>query len=61
MISSSSGIIIIIIIIIPTGLIIICTLVGMATSKLGEVGRPFVQFFKATSEVVIQVLRWLIW
>ena len=44
-----------------TGLIIICTLVGMATAKVGEAGRPFVQFFKATSEIVIQVLKWLIW
>lgn len=43
------------------GLIIICTLIGMATAKVGEIGRPFVQFFKATSDVVIQALRWLIW
>ena len=43
------------------GLIIICTLLGMATAKVGEAGRPFIQFFKATSDIVIQALRWLIW
>ena len=43
------------------GLIIICTLLGMATSRVGDAGRPFIQFFKATSDIVIQALRWLIW
>ena len=44
-----------------SGLIIICSLLGIATGKLGEAGRPFVVFFKAASDIIIMVLRWFVW
>lgn len=43
------------------GLIIICSIIGIATGKLGEAGTPFVLFFKASSDIIIMVLRWFIW
>ena len=43
------------------GLIIICSILGIATGKLGEAGRPFVVFFKATSDIIIMVLTWFVW
>ena len=44
-----------------SGLIILCSVLGIATGKLGEAGRPFVLFFKASSDIIIMVLRWFVW
>lgn len=43
------------------GIIIICSIIGIATGKLGEAGRPFVLFFRAFADIIIMVLRWFIW
>ncbi|KAL5013714.1 hypothetical protein ScPMuIL_007984 [Solemya velum] len=43
------------------GLIITCTLVGMAISKIGEIGQPVFVFFQAISEIIIVILRWFVW
>ncbi|KAL5007178.1 hypothetical protein ScPMuIL_015984 [Solemya velum] len=43
------------------GLIIMCTLFGIAIGALGEVAKPMFQFFRATGEVILRVLRWLVW
>ncbi|KAL5008700.1 hypothetical protein ScPMuIL_014281 [Solemya velum] len=43
------------------GLIILCTLFGIAIHSIGEVARPMLLFFKGACEVILRVLRWLIW
>ncbi|XP_067654532.1 excitatory amino acid transporter-like [Haliotis asinina] len=43
------------------GLILACTVLGMAASKCDEIGQPFLRFFQSTSEVMIKVLRWIVW
>lgn len=43
------------------GLIIVSSLFGLATSYMKEIGRPFYHFFNSASEIILQILRWLIW
>lgn len=43
------------------GLIICCTLFGVGTASVGRRGRSFLKFFQAASEIILQVLQWLIW
>ncbi|XP_071099647.1 excitatory amino acid transporter-like [Haliotis cracherodii] len=43
------------------GLVICCMIFGMATTALGDVGKPFFIFFHSTSEIIMKILRWLIW
>ncbi|KAK3104137.1 hypothetical protein FSP39_024686 [Pinctada imbricata] len=43
------------------GLVIVSTLFGIATSFTRGVGIPFFKFFESASEVILQILRWLIW
>lgn len=43
------------------GLIICCTLFGVGTASVGKHGKHFLMFFQSASEVILRVLRWLIW
>ncbi|KAL5006971.1 hypothetical protein ScPMuIL_015777 [Solemya velum] len=43
------------------GLIIACSIFGIATSAVKEVGRPFRMFFSSACEIILRILRWLIW
>jgi Na+/H+-dicarboxylate symporter len=46
--------------IIATGLIVVSTLFGIAASKLGNIVKPFLDFFSAVSHLVITALNWII-
>ncbi|KAK3102315.1 hypothetical protein FSP39_010417 [Pinctada imbricata] len=44
------------------GVIVICTLFGIATTKINEQAKKsFLDFFAAVTEVVMVVLKWVIW
>ncbi|KAK3580085.1 hypothetical protein CHS0354_001219 [Potamilus streckersoni] len=43
------------------GLIVACTLIGIAASTLKEKGRPLLNFFVSASEIVIVIVRWFMW
>ena len=43
------------------GLIVASILFGMATSCMEKAGEPFKSFFKSASEIIIHIMRWLIW
>ncbi|XP_046367999.2 excitatory amino acid transporter-like [Haliotis rufescens] len=43
------------------GLILACTVMGMAASKCEDIGKPFLKFFQSTCDVMIKVLRWIVW
>lgn len=43
------------------GLIMACTLIGIAASAVKERGKIFVDFFMAASEIVTKVIRWFMW
>ncbi|KAL3846710.1 hypothetical protein ACJMK2_017677 [Sinanodonta woodiana] len=43
------------------GLIVACTLIGIAASTLKEKGRPLLHFFVSASEIVIVIVRWFMW
>ena len=33
----------------------------MAAAQIGEVARPFLNFFTSASEVIIRLVQWMIW
>ncbi|XP_033724713.1 putative sodium-dependent excitatory amino acid transporter glt-6 [Pecten maximus] len=43
------------------GLVVVCTLFGIASGVLRDVGKPFKAFVDAASEIIMQVLRWIMW
>ncbi|OWF36689.1 Excitatory amino acid transporter 2 [Mizuhopecten yessoensis] len=43
------------------GLVVICTMFGIASGVLRDVSKPFQAFFNASGEVIMQVLRWIMW
>ncbi|XP_060066441.1 putative sodium-dependent excitatory amino acid transporter glt-3 isoform X2 [Ylistrum balloti] len=43
------------------GLVMICTLFGIASGVLRDVSKPFQAFFSSASDVIMQVLRWIMW
>ena len=45
-----------------SGLIVVCSMFGIATSKADDSIRlPFVSFFSSVAELVMIVLRWIVW
>lgn len=43
------------------GLITVCTLIGIASSRLKGRVKVFTQFFQAGSDIILQILRWILW
>ncbi|XP_064596700.1 excitatory amino acid transporter 2-like [Liolophura sinensis] len=43
------------------GIIFCASVLGIATGSIGEIGRPFHNFFKSAVEVVLKLLRWISW
>ncbi|KAL4219748.1 hypothetical protein ACF0H5_020162 [Mactra antiquata] len=43
------------------GLIFACTLIGIASSSLGEKGKPLIVLFEAATRTVIVIIRWFLW
>ncbi|XP_048730321.2 excitatory amino acid transporter 1-like isoform X2 [Ostrea edulis] len=43
------------------GLVIVSAVFGLATSHMQDVGYPFKQFFSSATEIILRILRWLIW
>ena len=43
------------------GLIIASTLFGIGTSAMKENGLPFLHFFQSATDIIIRILRVLIW
>ncbi|CAC5415175.1 SLC1A2 [Mytilus coruscus] len=43
------------------GLITVCTLVGIASSRLKDRVKVFIQFFQAGADIILQILRWILW
>lgn len=43
------------------GLITICTLVGIAAGRLNRKVKVFIQFFQGGTEVILKILRWVLW
>ncbi|ESO97439.1 hypothetical protein LOTGIDRAFT_187793 [Lottia gigantea] len=43
------------------GIVVCCLLFGIATTSVGELGRPFFLFFHSASEIILKILRWMVW
>ncbi|XP_062568574.1 excitatory amino acid transporter 1-like [Saccostrea cucullata] len=43
------------------GLVIVSAVFGLATSHMKDVGLPFKLFFSSATEIILRILRWLIW
>ncbi|XP_064600954.1 excitatory amino acid transporter-like [Liolophura sinensis] len=43
------------------GLIVVCLLIGIAINNSQEKGKHFLRFFTSATEVVLILLRWLLW
>lgn len=43
------------------GLIAVCTLIGIAASRLKKQTKVFIDFFNGGMEVFLQILRWFLW
>lgn len=43
------------------GLVIVSAVFGVATSYMRDVGQPFKRFFSSATEIILRILRWLIW
>ena len=43
------------------GLIFACVVFGIATGIAKDRGKPFLNFFKSASAVVIIILQWFLW
>ncbi|XP_078334175.1 excitatory amino acid transporter 1-like [Crassostrea virginica] len=43
------------------GLVIASAVFGLATSHMRDIGRPFKHFFSSATEIILRILRWLIW
>lgn len=44
-----------------TGLIIVCSVFGVAAAALREQGAPFLAFFRSATDTIVKILRVLIW
>jgi Na+/H+-dicarboxylate symporter len=34
---------------------------GMATTAVGNAGKPFFIFFNSANEIIMRILRWFVW
>ena len=42
------------------GLAIVCAGIGMASAQSGDAAKPFVTFFKASADIILLLMQWLI-
>ncbi|XP_076463873.1 excitatory amino acid transporter 3-like [Babylonia areolata] len=42
------------------GLVVACSVIGMASAQTGETARPFIAFFTAASDILILLVQWLV-
>ncbi|XP_035824745.1 excitatory amino acid transporter 2 [Aplysia californica] len=44
-----------------SSLVLLSLIFGLATSSMGSVGRPFFLFFHSANEIIVRILRWVVW
>ncbi|KAK6192172.1 hypothetical protein SNE40_003690 [Patella caerulea] len=43
------------------GIVVCCLFFGIATTAVGELGKPFFLFFHSASEIILKILRTMVW